>query len=146
MGILKAIGSVCIFSYLITIVLNTVKGDSLRRAIRLTASLYIMAIILTPLKSYSFDAADLTEDIYDYQAYGEEYVLQSARENLEIQIGELLNSQNISYNRVEVHIIKHSRGAQVESIEVTGAQASDFEAIRSLLAGFAGGENIILGE
>ncbi len=121
----KIIGSLCITAYILGLLANMVNVNYTQKAIRLTFALFLITNIFVPLKSIDFAVWNFDIDNNTDTVNAQEYVIYQASEVLKEKIKTELNSQNIAYSDVYVHINEETDGIYVDYIKITGTDVDE---------------------
>ncbi len=135
MNIIKFIGTLSVIGYILGILYNFVDFSYTQKAIRLTAALYIITALISPLEysDFNIDIDSLQLEVYSRQE-SVEFVLESAAAQLEQKIKNILDEKNIAYTDISVHINKQSEKISVDYIEIYGVLPGDKKLISGYLS------------
>ena len=131
--IFKITGSLCITVYILGLLSNLVNINYTHRAIKLTFALFLITNVFLPLKNTTIDFTDLklneevnTVDLSDK-------IIDAATDSMEKNLKSILDTNNVTYSDLSVHINNQEDGVYVDYIRVYGADTENYSYIRSLL-------------
>lgn len=146
--IIKNLGTVCIIAYVTGIVANISGSTQVKKTVSLILALYILLAVLAPAtkQKITFDY-NLSEYVpTQVTSERDEYVLQAAKENLELFIKEKLSEKNISYTALSVHINKQDEKISVDSVSIYGLRSRDIQVAKEIISSVLPDSRLITGD
>ncbi len=129
--VFKIVGSLCTTAYILGLLCNIVNFNYTQKAIRLTFALFLITNVFTPLNKFDFNISELNIPIEEYNA--ESYVLENAAAIIEEKIYAQLDSKDIDYSDIDVHINKEIDKVYVEYIKIAGVSVDNYHYIENIL-------------
>lgn len=146
------IGTLCISSFIMGILINFGKFESTQKVIRFVVSLFIVVTIFKPYSendfSFDFDFSDISIENPDISSsIINNMVIEKTKENLIELVKNRLKQKNISYIDLNVHILDQDGNLIIDKITIIGCDETQKEEINSCLSDLISRETkIVLGE
>ncbi|MEG1778962.1 MAG: hypothetical protein RR162_05630 [Oscillospiraceae bacterium] len=150
--IARLIGTLCMASFIMSILMNFGKFEATEKVIRFVISIFIIVTIFKPysidnvLPSFDFTELTIEKQVVDQEAVNN-LVIEKTRENLTELVKMRLRQKNISYIALELHILNQDGNLSIDKITLTGCKETQREKINRCLEDLIDNETkVILGD
>lgn len=144
------IGTVCVSVIAATIIYNFGSFPSMERIIRFVVSLYIISNSINILSgnriNFTYDFATRSMENYEISENFNTYVMSETELNLEEIIKNRLESKNISYKDIDLHILEQNSILTVDKITVVCSNSDVSEVMKAIEDMITKETMIIIGE
>ena len=123
--------SISVTGILCTVFVLAAPSGKMKKSVKTVAALYMILAVITPMfkgeikfNADSFNSAMTQKQQTQNQETLEQQVIQSAKEEIENQIKEILQNNQIEHKKIEVTILKNEK-LYIEKVEISTATAKD---------------------